>query len=322
MSQRAARSLTIAIQMDALTRLNFMTDSTLRLAQAALARGHQVYVFEPQQVSYQPGLLSATARQLSGLALPAATHTLGEAQQLDLSTVDVILLRQDPPYDMGYIASTHLLELVADRVLILNHPTGVRNAPEKLLVQEFPDFLPPTLITRDRAALARFRDTHRDIILKPLFGHAGHGVFHLTEQDENYSTVVETMLAHGPEPLIAQLYLPQVRAGDRRIILIDGEVAGVYARIPADGEARANGRHGSTAQAATLTAREQAICAALKPRLQQLGLFFVGIDVIGDYLTEINVTSPTGLAALHQLYGRDVATDFWIAAEAKLDKPN
>lgn len=310
--------LTIAIQMDPLTAVNYRNDSSLTLAAGALRRGHKVYVYQPQDLSWQPGLLSAPAHEISGLQLPLASHVLGPREVLDLSAVDVILLRQDPPYNLAYITTTHLLELVADKVLVLNNPKAVRDAPEKLLVQRFPDLIPPTLITRSRAGIDDFRATHGDIVLKPLFGHAGAGVFHITPHDENYSAALDALSNAGPEPIIAQKYLPAIREGDRRIVLFDGEPVGVFNRVPLAGEARANTRFGSQVVAATLTAREREICAALAPTLKQTGLFFAGIDVIGGYLTEINVTSPAGIAQLNRLNGTQLEDDFWQRAEAKL----
>jgi glutathione synthase len=313
-----SRKLTIAIQMDALTTVNYRYDSSLTLAAGALRRGHKVYIYQPHELSWQPGLLSAPAQELSGLQIPLASHVLGPREVLDLSSVDVILLRQDPPYNLAYITTTHLLELVADKVLVLNNPKAVRDAPEKLLVQRFPDLIPPTLITRNRAGIAAFRATHGDIILKPLFGHAGSGVFHIRPDDENYTAALDALLGSGLEPIIVQKYLPTVREGDRRIVLFDGEPVGVFARVPVAGEARANTRYGSQLVASTLTTRERDICTALAPTLKQTGLFFAGIDVIGGWLTEINVTSPAGIAQLNELNDTQLEDEFWQQAEAKL----
>jgi glutathione synthase len=311
-------SLTIAIQMDPLTQVNYVTDSSLTLAAGALRRGHNVYLYQPHNLSWQPGLLSAPAQKITGLDLPRATHVLSPAEPLDLGTVDILLLRQDPPYNLAYITTTHLLELISDKVLVLNNPKAVRDAPEKLLVQRFPELIPPTLITRTRSAIDDFRATHDDIILKPLFGHAGAGVFHIRPEDENYTAALEALLGAGPEPLIVQKYLPSVRQGDRRIVLFDGEPVGVFARIPVMGEARANTRYGSRLEASSLTTREHEICAAIGPTLKQNGLFFAGIDVIGGYLTEINVTSPAGIAQLNRLNGTQLEDDFWARAERLL----
>jgi glutathione synthase len=310
--------LAIGIQMDDLTALNFTADNTLLLAAAAEQRGHTIYLYQPQQLSWQPGLLSAPVRRLSGLSLPTARHMLNQPERMDLSSLDVILLRQEPPFDMRYITSTYLLELISDKVMVVNDPKAVRDAPEKILTQRFPDFIPPTLISRDTGEIDAFREAHRDIIFKPLYGYGSRGVARIRQDDENYYSLLETFLATTPEPLIIQKYLPEVRAGDRRIVLFDGEIVGIFARIPATGDIRATRRAGATLAPASLTARENEICAALKPYLQQQNLLFAGIDVIGGYLTEINVTSPAGVSQLNQVYGGNHEAGFWPLVEARL----
>jgi len=245
-------------------------------------------------------------------------HGFGTVEELDLASVDVVLMRQDPPFDMAYITATHLLEHIQPRVLVVNDPASVRNAPEKLLVTQFPDLMPPTLITRDRQAILAFRAEHRDIIVKPLFGNGGAGVFRLRPDDENLTALLEMFGAASREPVMVQRYLPEVRAGDKRIVLIEGEPAGAVLRVPASGEARANLHVGGTAARTTLTAREHDICAAIGPMLRERGLIFVGIDVIGDYLTEINVTSPTGIQEINRLDGVTLETQVWDAIERRL----
>lgn len=313
-------ALQVAIQMDPVAGVNFASDSSIRIAAEAACRGAEVYVYEPQNLSWQPGLLSAPAQRIGDFDLPTAKHTLGPVETLDLGGMDVIWVRQDPPFDEAYITSLHLLELVADKVLVLNNPRSIRDCPEKLLVLRFPELTPPTLITRDRKAMNDFREAHRDIILKPVNGHAGHGVFHLGPDDENFGSALETLLAANKEPLIMQRYLPEVRSGDRRIILVEGEPMGVFARIPVAGDARAALRTGSRVERSSLTEREVHICQTIGPLLRERGLVFVGIDVIGGYLTEINVTSPTGIAQMDRFEGISIAAKIWDAVEGRLRK--
>lgn len=312
--------LQVAIQMDPLTGVNFASDSSIRIAAEAERRGADVYVYEPKDLSWQPGLLSVPARRVRGLNPPTASCSAESPEVIDLGEMDVIWVRQDPPFDLAYIASLHLLELVADRVLVLNNPRSIRDAPEKMLVLRYPELTPPTLITRDRASIAAFREAHRDLILKPLGGHAGHGVFHLGPEDENFASALETLLTVSAEPLIVQRYLPEVREGDRRILLVEGEPVGAFARIPATGESRAAMRTGSQVEKAVLTPRELEICRTIGPALRDMGLLFVGIDVIGGCLTEINVTSPTGIAQVERLEGVNAAALIWDAVEKRLRK--
>jgi glutathione synthase len=242
---------------------------------------------------------------------------LGEASVVDLSTQDVVLMRQDPPFDMAYITATHILERIHPKTLVVNDPAHVRNAPEKLFVTEFKGLMPPTLITSDRAEINAFRAEHKDIILKPLYGNGGAGVFRVKEGDENLGSMLEMFTAFYREPVIVQRYVPEVRKGDKRIILVDGEVAGAINRVPAEGEARSNMHVGGRPEATTLTQREKEICAALAPELKKRGLIFTGIDVIGDYLTEINVTSPTGIWEVKRFGGADIAALVWDAIEKR-----
>ncbi|HEY2069659.1 MAG TPA: glutathione synthase, partial [Rhizomicrobium sp.] len=243
--------------------------------------------------------------------------TLGESFIQNLTDVDVVLMRQDPPFDMAYISATHILERIHPKTLVVNDPREVRNAPEKLFVTEFQDFIPPTLITGDAREVRDFRDRYKEIIIKPLYGNGGAGVFRIGPGDENLGALLEMFTQFYREPVIVQRYLPEVRKGDKRIILVDGEFAGAINRVPAEGEARSNMHVGGRPEACTLSSREQDICAALAPELKKRGLIFTGIDVIGDYLTEINVTSPTGIREVRRFGGPDIATLIWDAIEKK-----
>jgi len=303
-------TLTIAIQMDPIQSINIDTDSTFVTALEAQRRGHRLFHYLPQHLSFRDGKLTAQARPLALERVRGAHYQLGEPVRLDLGAVDVILMRQDPPFDMAYITATHLLEHVQPRVLVVNDPAHVRNAPEKLFVTRFDGLLPPTLITSDRAEIQAFRDEYRDIIVKPLFGNGGAGVFHLKPDDENLGSLLEVFTQLYREPVIVQKYLPEVRNGDKRILLFDGEPVGAVDRVPQAGEARANFHAGGSARKASLTDRDREVCAAIGPTLKQLGLVFVGIDMIGNWLTEINVTSPTGIQEINRLDG--------VTLEAKL----
>jgi glutathione synthase len=313
-----ARQLTIAIQMDPMTTVNIDADSTFVLALEAQRRGYRLYHYLTDNMWLKDGRLSARAHPLEVRREHGRHHSFGAPEELDLASVDVVLMRQDPPFDMAYITATHLLEHIQPKVLVVNDPASVRNAPEKLLVTQFPELMPPTLITRDRLAIQAFRAEHRDIIVKPLFGNGGAGVFRLREDDENLTALLEMFGAASREPLMVQRYLPEVRAGDKRIILIEGEPAGAVLRVPASGEARANLHVGGTAVRTGLTAREHDICAAIGPMLRERGLIFVGIDVIGDYMTEINVTSPTGIQEINRLDGVSLEVHVWDAIERRL----
>jgi glutathione synthase len=310
-------SLKVAIQMDPVERINPAADSTLVLAIEAQARGHRLYHYLPRDLNLAGGKLTANARPLKAHRAKAAPITLGPPETLDLAAVDVILMRQDPPFDMAYITATHLLEHVSGKVLVVNDPVSVRNAPEKLFATHFTGLMPETLITSDPASINAFRKRHGDIILKPLFGNGGAGVFHLRPEDENLNALLEMFTQFYREPVIAQRYLPEVRRGDKRIVLVEGEPLGAVLRVPAAGEARANFHAGGKAQKSALTKRDREICAAIGPRLRALGLVFVGIDVIGDYLTEINVTSPTGIQEINRLEGLKLEVAVWDAIEAR-----
>ncbi len=309
--------LTVAIQMDPLETINIDGDSTFALALEAQARGHRLYHYLVTGLRFADGRLSTLAREITVARQKGAHFTAGPPTLIDLGTVDVVLMRQDPPFDMAYITATHLLDHIHPRTLVVNNPTSVRNAPEKLFVTQFPDLMPPTLITADKDAIQEFRAIHGDIIVKPLFGNGGAGVFRLQRNDENLGSLLEMFAAQSREPLMIQRYVPEVRQGDKRIILIDGEPAGAVLRVPAAGEARANLHVGGTAVATRLTDREQEICRRIGPTLRDQGLIFVGIDVIGDYLTEINVTSPTGLQEIGRFDGTNLAAKIWDVIEAK-----
>ncbi|MBM3564955.1 MAG: glutathione synthase [Alphaproteobacteria bacterium] len=313
--------LRIAIQMDPIESINIDADSTFALALEAERRGHALFHYLPQQLSFEDGRVAARARPLKVRRKAGDHFTLGDARPLDLAKdVDVVLMRQDPPFDMAYITATHILERIHPKTLVVNDPVSVRNAPEKLFVTHFPDLMPPTLISSDRAAIDAFRARHGDIIVKPLFGNGGAGVFHVRPDDDNLGALLEMFTQKSREPVIAQKYLPQVRQGDKRIILVDGRPAGAVNRVPAKGEARANLHVGARAEKTTLEKRDREICAAIGPLLREKGLIFVGIDVIGGYLTEINVTSPTGIQEIGRFDGVDLATQIWDAIEAKISK--
>ncbi len=325
-------ALKVAVQMDPIESINIDGDSTFALMLAAQARGHRLWHYEVRHLALSEGVsapgarrtdrLRATARPVTVQRVPGAHYSFGPAETLDLGTMDAILMRQDPPFDMAYITATHMLEHVhredGSGPLVVNNPAAVRNAPEKLLVTHFPDLMPPTLVTWDVAAIRDFRAQHKDIVVKPLFGNGGAGVFLIAEGDPNLNALLEMHFARSREPLMIQRYEPAVRLGDKRIILIDGEAAGAINRVPATGEARSNMHVGGRAEASTLTARDREICAAIGPTLRDQGLIFVGIDVIGDWLTEINVTSPTGLQEVARFDGTDLAALIWDAIERKI----
>jgi glutathione synthase len=311
-------ALQTAVQMDPMASLDIAGDSTFALMLEAQARGHRLWHYEVGAMWLEGAALYARAHPVSVRDVVGDHYTFGEAVTLDLGTMDVILMRQDPPFDMGYITATHLLEHIADRVLVVNNPAAVRNAPEKLLVTHFPELMPPTLIARDREAIRGFRAKHRDIIVKPLFGNGGIGVFRVKPDDENLGSLLDMFFAASREPLMIQRYEPAVRLGDKRIILIDGEPLGALNRIPAEGDSRSNMHAGGKPAPTTLTAREREICAKIGPYLKAQGLLFTGIDVIGDYLTEINVTSPTGIRQVQKFDGIDLAAEIWNRIEAKI----
>ncbi|MDE3060464.1 MAG: glutathione synthase [Pseudomonadota bacterium] len=307
----------VAIQMDPIASIKPQTDSTLLLGIEAQRRGYEVYYYTPDKLAYYNGAVTAQAHRITLRADPAHYYDLGETLTLDLNTMDVVLLRQDPPFDAAYIGTTYLLERLP-KTLVVNNPASVRDFPEKWAPTLFSQYMPPTLITADPGEIERFRREHKDIVIKPLYGFGGHNVFRIRPEDENFPTLMEMAFGHSKEPWVAQPFLPEVKTGERRIILIDGELAGVIGRIPLENEIRANMRVGGTAVKAELTSRQREICAALKPFLKEKGLILVGIDVIGDWLTEINITSPTGLAAINRLYGKTLESEVWDAIEKKL----
>jgi glutathione synthase len=310
--------LIVAIQMDPIEKIDIGGDSTFALALEAQARGHSLLYYGPRDLTFRDGVVVARTRPLSVRPVKGDHFTLGEASVSDLSKMQIVLMRQDPPFDMAYITATHILERLAPNTLVVNDPFHVRNAPEKLFVTLFKDLMPPTLITTDREEIRNFRAQHGDIILKPLYGNGGAGVFRVKPDDENLGALLEMFTQFYREPVIVQRYVPEVRKGDKRIILVDGELAGAINRVPAEGEARSNMHVGGRPEATELTAREKAICAALGPELKKRGLIFTGIDVIGDYLTEINVTSPTGIQEVRRFGGADIAKLIWDAIEKRL----
>jgi glutathione synthase len=310
-------SLAVAIQMDPIEKIDISGDSTFALALEAQARGHTLFYYGPRDLSWQDGKVTAFLRPLTVKNVKGDHFALGETAMRDLSEMDVVLMRQDPPFDMAYISATHMLERIHPKTLVVNDPAQVRNAPEKLFVTTFADFIPPTLISSDPRAIRAFRAEHRDIILKPLYGNGGAGVFRVREDDENLGALLEMFTTFYREPVIVQRYLPEVRQGDKRIILVDGEFAGAINRVPAAGEARSNMHVGGRPEATALTPREKAICAAIGPELKKRGFIFTGIDVIGDYMTEINVTSPTGIREVRRFGGADIAALVWDAIAAR-----
>jgi glutathione synthase len=310
-------ALTVAIQMDPVERIDIGGDSTFALGLEAQARGHRLRYYGPRDLTLRDGRVTARARPLQLRNVKGDHFALGDVSVLDLAGCDVVLMRQDPPFDMAYITATHILERIHPATLVVNDPAHVRNAPEKLFVTEFKDLMPPTLITSDRAEISAFRSAHKDIIIKPLYGNGGAGVFRVKPDDENLGALLEMFTQFYREPVIVQRYVPEVRKGDKRIILVDGEFAGAINRVPAAGEARSNMHVGGRPEATDLTGREKEICAALGPELRRRGLIFTGIDVIGDYLTEINVTSPTGIWEVKRFGGADIAALVWDAIEKK-----
>ena len=308
----------IAFQMDPIEYVDINADSTFRLAEEAQNRGHDLYVYTPNDLTFNRGKIAAKVRSIS-LKRKIGDHVnFGAVELLDLSEFGVIWLRQDPPFDMGYITNTHLLDLVAKETLIVNNPFWVRNLPEKLLVLEFPDLIPDTLISRDLDEIKKFKREFKDIIVKPLYGNGGAGIFRLKEDDKNLTSLHELFSSMSSEPLIAQAFLPDVRNGDKRIILVDGSPVGAINRVPKAGEIRSNMHVGGKAEPAKLSQRDREICRAIGPTLKSKGQVFVGIDVIGEHLTEINVTSPTGIQELERFDNVNIAEMIWHAVEEKL----
>jgi glutathione synthase len=318
LSMPAKKPLKIGVQMDHISTVNIDGDSTFAICLEAKARGHELYHFTPDRLQLRGGVVSAEIEALDVRDIEGDHFTLGPKTLTDLSTLDVIHLRQDPPFDMSYITNTHLLERLHPKTLVVNNPRSVRNAPEKILVMEYADLMPQTLITRDAAAIRKFRAEFGDIIIKPLYGNGGAGVFRVTKEDENLSSILEMFFGINREPVIAQQYLKDVRKGDKRIILVDGEPVGAINRVPPEGDARSNMHVGGVAKHTELTDREREICTRIGPMLKEQGFIFVGIDVIGDYMTEINVTSPTGIREVKKFSGTDIAALIWDAIEKKV----
>ncbi|PRY25552.1 glutathione synthase [Aliiruegeria haliotis] len=310
-------SLKIAFQMDPIAGVDINADSTFRLAEEAQSRGHELFFYSPDRLVWREGKVLAWVQPMEVRRVVGDHVTLGTAFEADLSGMDVVWLRQDPPFDMGYITTTHLLEQLSPDVLVANDPFWVRNCPEKLLVLQFEDLIPPTMIARDLVDLRAFKETHGDIILKPLYGNGGAGVFRLDPNDRNLASLHELFASLSREPLIAQKFIPDVSNGDKRIILVDGDPVGAINRVPAAGETRSNMHVGGRPEKIGLTERDQLICEAIGPTLRERGQIFVGIDVIGDYLTEINVTSPTGIQELERFDGINVAERIWQVIEAR-----
>jgi glutathione synthase len=314
----AHRKLDVAVQMDPIERINIRGDSTFALLLEAQGRGHRLSYYTPDRMALVDGEVFATVMPLTVDDVEGSHFKLGAARRTALADFDVVLMRQDPPFDLGYISATHMLERLGPRTLVVNDPAEVRNAPEKLFVTGFPDLMPPTLITRDLEEIKAFRAVHGEIVMKPLFGHGGAAVFALTARDVNFGSLYDMFAATFREPWVVQKYLPAVAKGDKRIILVDGEFAGAVNRVPQEDDLRSNMVRGGVAAATDLTARERAICERLGPALRARGLIFTGIDVIDGYLTEINVTSPTGIRIIRRLGGPDIAAMIWDTIAAKV----
>ena len=311
-------SLKVAIQMDPIEPIDIDADSTFRIAEEAQARGHELFYYTPDMISFLDGRVMAKGQSLTVKRVKDDHFDVGPMTQIDLADWDVVWLRQDPPFDMSYITTTHLLDFIHPKTLVVNDPFWVRNYPEKLLVLNFPDLTPPTMIARDLETLKSFKDEHEDIILKPLYGNGGAGVFRLGPDDRNLNSLHELFAGINREPLIIQKFLPDVAKGDKRVILVDGKAVGAINRVPAKGETRSNMHVGGRPEKVALDDRDLEICEAIGPLLREKGQIFVGIDVIGGNLTEINVTSPTGIQELERFDNINVAEMIWKAIEAKL----
>jgi glutathione synthase len=310
-------ALTVAVQMDPIERINIRGDSTFALLLEAQKRGHSVHYYTPDRLAMVQGRVFAGVQPLQVRDEPGNHFTLRDAKRTELSSFDVILMRQDPPFDLSYVTATHLLEHIHPKTLVVNDPASVRNAPEKMLVMQFPALMPPTLISRDLAEIKAFRAEHDDIVMKPLYGHGGGAVFRLTRDDLNFGSLYDMFSATFREPWVIQKFLPAVAKGDKRIMLVDGEFAGAVNRVPASDDLRSNMVRGGSPKETDLTPREREICATIGPVLRERGLILVGIDVIDGMLTEINVTSPTGIRAIRNLGGPDVAAATWDVIEKK-----
>ncbi len=311
--------LRIAIQMDPIEAVDVHADTTFDMALEAASRGAEIFIYQPDGLSLDNGDVLARARRVEQIDRKVGAHvTLGEPAIIDLRTMSVVLIRQDPPFNMAYITAAQILERLQPDVLVLNDPRSIRDAPEKLFVTEFPDLTPPTLITRDWQAMRDFRAVHKDVIVKPLYGNGGAGVFRVKEDDGNFNALLEMFDASYEEPAIIQKFLPAVTEGDKRILLLDGQATGAINRVPAKGETRSNMHVGGRAEAVEMSARDQEICDRIGPALSERGLVLVGIDVIGEYLTEINVTSPTGVQEVRRFGGADISALFWDWVEGRL----
>ena len=309
--------LNVAVQMDPIARINVQGDSTFALLLEAQTRGHRLSYYTPDRLALLNGKVFASLEPLQVRDEPGDHFTLGPSRRAELREFDVVLLRQDPPFDLAYVTTTHLLERIQPDTLVVNDPANVRNAPEKVFVTEFPDLMPPTLVTRDLGEIRAFRAEHDDIVMKPLYGHGGGAVFRITRDDLNFGSLYDMFAVTFREQWVVQKFLPAVKVGDKRIILVDGEFAGAVNRVPAADDLRSNMVRGGAATATQLTERERHICERLGPALRERGLLFVGIDVIGDFITEINVTSPTGIRAIRKLGGPDIAKLIWDKIEGK-----
>jgi glutathione synthase len=311
-------TLKVAFQMDPIGAVDINADSSFRIAEEAQARGHELFVYTPDKLAFEEGRVTARGHRAEVRRVEGDHVTLQPEEKVDLADWDVVWLRQDPPFDMGYITTTHILDMIHPDTLVVNDPMWVRNYPEKLLVLQFPDLTPPTTIARDIETLKEFKEKHQDIILKPLYGNGGAGVFRLEPGDRNLNSLHELFSGINNEPLIAQKFLPDVAAGDKRVILVDGEPVGAINRVPAKGETRSNMHVGGRPEKVGLSERDLEICAAIGPLLREKGQIFVGIDVIGGNLTEINVTSPTGIQELERFDGINVAEKIWQAIEKRV----
>jgi glutathione synthase len=312
-------SLRVAIQMDPLEHVNIDGDTTFALAETAQARGMEIFVYQPQDMSLEGKRVTARVRPAKVQRVPGAPGVFSEAVTLDLAKdVDVVLMRQDPPFDLSYITACHMLELISGETLVLNDPAGVRSSPEKILPLMFPDLMPPTLVSRDPAAIEDFRERYKDIIVKPIYGHGGAGVFRLKEDDSNLDSLLELFFSKSREPVMVQAFLPAVSEGDKRIMLVDGKAVGALNRRPKSGQVRSNLVVGGTAEKSDLSDADKRICDAIGPELRKRGLVLTGIDVIGGRLTEINVTSPTGVQAIKKLSGIDIPAIFWDSVQERL----
>ncbi len=310
-------SLSIAIQMDAVESIQISGDTTFALGLEAQKRGYNLWYYTPDRLSLNEGCISARGQKITFYDQIGAYFETGDIETRSLQDFDVVLMRQDPPFDMAYITATHLLEMLSPRTMVVNNPAEVRNAPEKLLVTLYPDLMPATVISRDSDVISAFRQKYQDIIIKPLFGNGGAGVFRLKPGDQNLNSLLEMFFCSSREPLMVQAYLPAVRDGDKRVILVDGKPVGAVNRIPNDDEVRSNFHAGGIAAKTKLTERDLQICSTIGPELRRRGLMFVGIDIIGNYMTEINVTSPTGIREIERLSGINIASLTWDAIEQK-----